>query len=170
MNKVYAIIKWLGIIVVTAIVERLISLIPIEDTFAAEKWQWVIIHRFNIIDLVLFIISFAVVLLLYNFLMKRLCNRENRIEKELKKHNTILDTENGVKVTWDMYMGMTYDNDPHPYNIKVFCLKHDIPQLMDHGRCLDDRCSNSQKWVNENDIKRQIESFLLNERDKLIKK
>ena len=69
-----------------------------------------------------------------------------------------------------MYMGTMYDHDPHPYNIKMFCMKHNPPLLMPHGNCQDSRCPNAEKYFREDAIKNQIESLLLAERDKFLNK
>ena len=76
----------------------------------------------------------------------------------------------GIKVTWGIYMGTVYDNDPHPNNIRLFCTKHNIPLLMKHGRCTDLSCPNSLISLNESMIKNEIESMLLNEHEKFLKK
>lgn len=167
MKNIRMLIKWVGITVGSVLLERIINLIPIESIFVSEKWNWMIRVQYNMLDFLIFILSFIIILFVYKFLIRNL-NKEPRIERELKKFNSIIDEENGIKVTWDMYMGAYIDNDPHPCNIRLFCTKHDIPQLLKHGMCTDVHCPNSNIRYDETDIKRYIESILLNKRDQLI--
>lgn len=166
MNKA---VKWLLGIIFTVVLERLFNLIPLEKLFVAEKWSWIIKDRLSILDVVLFFISFVLVFSLIKHL-KLGKNRKSKLERHLEQFNCIIDNENGVKVTWDMYMGTMYDNDPHPYNIKIFCIKHNPPLLMSHWHCQDSRCPNANKYFSEDDVKTQIESLLLAERDKFLNK
>lgn len=167
MKNIKILIKWLGITIGSLLLERLINLIPIESIFVSEKWNWIIRVQYNMLDFVIFILSFIIILFVYKLLIRKL-NKESRVERELKKFNSITDEEKGIKITWDMYMGAYIDNDPHPCNIRLFCIKHDIPQLLNHGRCTDVHCPNSIIFYDETEIKRYIESLLLNKRDILI--
>lgn len=166
MNKA---VKWLLGIIFTVVLERLLNLIPLEKLFVAEKWSWIIKDRLSILDAALFFISFVLVFSLIKHL-KLGKNRKSKLERHLEQFNCIIDNENGVKVTWDMYMGTMYDNDPHPCNIKIFCIKHNPPLLMSHWYCQDSRCPNANKYFSEDDVKTQIESLLLAERDKFLNK
>lgn len=162
-------VKWLLGIILTVILERLLNLIPLEKFFVAEKWSWIIKDRLSILDVVLFFISFILVFSIIKYL-KIGKNRKSKLERHLERFNHFIDNKNGVKVTWDMYMGTMYDNDPHPYNIKMFCIKHDIPMPMPHGHCNDFSCPNADRYLSEDAITNQIESLLLAERDKFINK
>ena len=166
MKKV---VKWLLSIILTVVLERLLNLIPIEKWLVVEKWSWFIKDRLSILDFTLFFISF---ILVFSFIkhLKLSTNRKSKLERHLERLNQFIDNKNGVKVTWDMYMGTMYDNDPHPCNIKIFCLKHDIPMLMPHGHCNNFSCPNASKHFDYNAIEAQIESLLIAERDKFIKK
>lgn len=162
-------VKWLFGIIFTVVLERLLNLIPLEKLFVADKWSWIIKDGLSILDVALFFISF---ILVFSFIkhLKLGTNRKSKLERHLERLNYFIDNENGVKVTWDMYMGTMYDNDPHPYNIKVFCMKHNPPLLMSHGHCQDFRCPNADKYFSDDTIKNQIESLLLAERDKFLNK
>lgn len=162
-------VKWLLGIIFTVVLERLLNLIPIEKWLVAEKWSWLINDRLSILNVALFFTSF---ILVFSFIkhLKLGTNRKSKLERHLERFDHSIDNENGVKVTWDMYMGTMYDNDPHPCNIKIFCLKHDIPILMPHGHCNDFSCPNASKHFDYNAIETQIESLLLAERDKFINK
>ena len=162
-------VKWLLGIIFTVVLERLLNLIPLEKLFVADKWSWIIKDRLSILDVALFFISF---ILVFSFIkhLKLGTNRKSKLERHLERFDHFIDNENGVKVTWDMYMGTMYDNDPHPCNIKIFCLKHDIPMLMPHGHCQNSRCPNAENYFREDVIKNQIESLLLDERDKFLNK
>ena len=96
--------------------------------------------------------------------------QKTKIEKQLQKINTIDDANAVIKVTWNMYMGSMYDDDPHPYNIHIFCTKHEMPLLMQNGCCTDCNCPNAHAQYNEHVIKNNIESILLNEQEKFLKK
>lgn len=161
-------IKWIVGIIATVLLERLLNLIPFENFFTAEKWTWIIQERFSILNALLFILSFSIIfgIIKISNLRKK---RKSKLEKHLLQFNSIVDDKNGVKVTWDMYMGSMYDNDPHPYNIKIFCTKHDVPMLMPHGYCNDACCPNAIGGYQEHLIKNQIESLLLAERDNFTK-
>lgn len=164
-------LKWVGGIILSVILERLFSLIPIKDLFTSEKWNWLVQTRFNIIDLVLFVVLLIVVFICITaFESNKSDRKKTRIKKQLQKMNSFTDDNAGIKVTWDISIGTVYDNDPHPKNIRLFCTKHEIPLLMQHGRCTDLSCPNSLTQYDEHVIKNSIESMLLNEQEKLIKK
>lgn len=164
-------LKWIGGIVLTVLLEQLFSLIPFEKWLTSEKWDWIIQDRFNLIDLVIFIVLLTLVFVIFTAIeAKKGDRRKAKIEKHLEKINSIENENAGIKVTWDMYMGSMYDNDPHPYNIRLFCTKHEIPLLMQHGCCTDLSCPNAHVQYNEHVIKNKIESMLLNEQGKLMKK
>ena len=167
--KIKKALVWLGGIVLSVILERIFNLIPIEELFNSEKWSWLIQDRFNMIDLLLFIMILAIVFVCIAIIgSKKSDKRKTKIEKHLKKINSIMDDEAGIKVTWDMYMGSMYDHDPHPYNIRIFCTKHEMPLLMQNGCCTDYNCPNAHAQYDKQAIKNTIESLLLNERDKII--
>ena len=162
-------VKWLFGIIFTVVLERLLNLIPLEKLFVADKWSWIIKDRLSILDVALFFISFVLVFsLIKNLKLGK--NRKSKLERHLEQFNCLIDNENGVKVTWNVSMGNVYNIDPHPYNIKIFCTKHDMPMLMSYGCCNDFTCPNADKHYSEAAIKKQIESILLAERDKFLNK
>lgn len=162
-------IAYIGGLVVTELIRRIFAIIPFENLFHNSHWDWIIQNRFSIVDVVLFAVSLAIVFSIIK-IFKIGEKRKSRLERHLERLNHFIDNENGVKVTWDMYMETMYDNDPHPCNIKIFCLKHDIPMLMPHGHCNDFSCPNASKHFDYNAIEAQIESLLIAECDKFIKK
>lgn len=169
--KIKKALVWLGGIVLSVILERVFNLIPIEKLFNSEKWSWLIQSRFNIIDLVVFIIILAVVFIcITKYGLNKSDKQKTKIEKQLQKINTIDDANAGIKVTWNMYMGSMYDDDPHPYNIRLFCTKHNFPLLMQHGCCTDPNCPNAHAQYDKRAIENTIESLLLNEQNKLLNK
>ena len=169
--KFKKVLKWIGAILLSAILERIFSLIPVEDLFTSEKWKWLVQDRFNIIDLILFVVLLIIVFICITaFESNKSDRKKTRIKKQLQKMNSFTDDNAGIKVSWDIYMGTISDNDPHPTNIRLFCTKHTIPLLMQHGRCTDLSCPNSLTQYDEHAIKNSIESMLLNEQEKLIKK
>ncbi len=170
MTRIKKALTWLGLTIAAWGMEQLLSIIPFENIFVAEKLDWLVVPRFNIINVTLFIISFIILVMLYHFLINKIFNREEKIARELKKRNNMIDRKKGIKVTWDVYMGTLYNNDPFPSNIRIFCTKHDIPQLFVYGSCPCRNCPNSQILLYEHNVKSDIESYLLAERDKLMKK
>ena len=162
-------IKWGVGIIATVLLERLLNFIPFENFFTAEKWTWIIDDRFSILNVLLFIASFSIIWgIIKIFNLKK--NRKSKLERHLLKFNFLIDYENEIKITWDMYMGSMYDNDPHPYNIKVFCMRHTPPLLMPSGYCQDNSCPNTLRVFNKEVVKNKIESYLLAERDKFLNK
>ena len=162
-------ITYIGGLVVAELIRRIFDIIPFEKLFHNSHWDWIIQNRFSIVDVVLFAVSLAIVFSIiktFKFGEKR----KSKLERHLEQFNCLIDNENGVKVTWDMYMGTMYDNDPHPCNIKIFCIKHNPPLLMSHWHCQDSRCPNADKYFSEDAVKTQIESLLLAERDKFLNK
>ncbi len=169
--KIKKILVWLGGIILSVVLERIFNLIPIEKLFNSEKWSWLIQNRFNIIDLIVFVIILVVVFIyIAKFGSNKSDKQKLKIKKHLEKINSIEDDKAGIKVTWNMYMGSMYDNDPHPYNIRLFCTKHNPPLLMQNGNCTDFTCSNAHANCDEQAIENWIESLLLNEQDKFLKK
>lgn len=161
-------LKWLLSTAVAIILERLLNLLPIETLFATEKWDWLVRAEFSFLSVVLFLLLFALVFIIIQKLTKGE-KRTSKLEKHLERVNQLIDVENGFKVTWDMYIS-TYDNDPHPCNIKVFCTKHEFPLLMDNGRCCDFSCPNADRQLDMDKLKLNIRSLLLAERDKFLNK
>lgn len=161
--------KWLIGVVLAYIVTSLLDLIPFGKMFEQTKWEWIVEDRFNIIEMIIFTLSLIFIILVLRRI-KPAKSKEDAIEEKLKAHKDFEDPDLGLKVTWDMYMGSFYDNDPHPYNIKTYCTKHPMPLLMEYGRCMDNRCPNANANFNERQIEQFIQSYLLNERDKLMKK
>lgn len=160
--------KWILSAIGTVIIERLLNLIPIENLFMAEKWNWMIAPRFSVLNILLLVVSFVLVLgVIKTFNLGR---KKTRLEKHLEKLSPIVDYENDIKVTWNLSMGSMYNIDPHPYNIRVFCLKHNPPLLLYKGYCPDGTCQNAHKYFDEFAIRNQVESKILNERDKFMKK
>ncbi|MCX4302052.1 MAG: hypothetical protein OSJ35_07465 [Alistipes sp.] len=158
--------KWFIGVVLAYLVTTLLDLIPFGKIFEQTKWEWVIENRFNIIEMIIFTISLIIIIGVFR--LKK--SRENAIEKKLKANNNFENPELGLKVTWDMYMGTIYDRDPHPCNIKIYCTKHPIPLLMKSGCCMDSDCQNANAHFDEKRIKQLIQSYLLNEQDKLMMK
>ena len=151
------------------LIRRIFDIIPFEKLFHNSHWDWIIQNRFSIVDVALFAVSLAIVFSIIK-IFKIGEKRKSRLERHLEQFNYIIDNENGVKVTWKVSMGNIYNIDPHPYNIKIFCTKHDRPMLMPHGHCNDFSCPNASKHFDHNAIETQIESLLLDERDKFINK
>lgn len=162
-------IKWMGGIIGAVILERLLNLIPIEKLFTAEKWNLIIQDRISILDVMLFVVSSIIVFGTIKF-FKIGKRKESRLERHLKKINKMAYENIDVKVTWDMYMGSSYDHDPHPYNIKIFCTKHNPPLLMPNGVCPNRSCPNARRHIDKDAVKNQIESILLAERDSFLNK
>lgn len=161
-------LKWIVGIVLTVLLERLFSLIPFEKWLTSEKWDWIIQDRFNLIDLVIFIVLLTLIFVIFNAIESKKGDRQQaRTKKQLEKKKTIIDEENGIKITWDVAMPSKYNPNPHPCNINVFCTKHEMPLLMQNGCCLDSSCPNSHVHYDEYAIKKYIESILLNEQEKL---
>lgn len=162
-------VKWLLGIIFTVVLERLLNLIPLEKLFVADKWSWIIQNRFSIVDVALFAVSLAIVFSVIK-IFKIGEKRKSRLERHLEKLSPTIEEDLGIKVSWDLSMGSDYNIDPHPYNIRVFCTKHDFPLLMTHGHCPDNECPNARISYNEHQIKNVIESKLLAEREKFLKK
>lgn len=162
-------ITYIGGLFVAELIRRIFDIIPFEKLLQKSNFDWVIQNRFSIVDVVLFIVSLAIVFSIIK-IFKIGEKRKSRLERHLEQFNCLIDNENGVKVTWNVSMGNVHNIDPHPYNIKIFCTKHDMPMLMSYGCCNDFTCPNASKHFDYNAIETQIESLLLAERDKFIKK
>lgn len=79
------------------------------------------------------------------------CQKERGITKKI---NSYIDEENGIKITWDVGIGSSYNKNPFAYNIQIFCTKHgNVPLRMIGGHCTDPNCPNAAKYFNENIIK-----------------
>lgn len=162
-------IAYIGGLVVAELIRRIFDIIPFEKLFHNSHLDWIIQNRFSIVDVILFAVSLAIVFSIiktFKFGEKR----KSKLERHLERFNTMVYEDVNIKVTWDMYMEAMYDNDPHPYNIKMLCMKHNPPLLMPHGHCQDSRCPNADKYFSKDAIETQIESLLIAERDKFIKK
>ena len=74
-----------------------------------------------------------------------------------------------VSAQWKVCFGETYDKDPHPMNIKLYCNKHKelgMPILI--KRCICPACHEEHEY-NMKAIEAYIESYLLNEWNKINK-
>lgn len=166
MNKIS---QWVVTVAFSGIGVKFMDYIPWEKVVNEENWSWLLKDRFNWLQIIVFLILAGCVWFLVNCFTR---HKKNPIEEKLKQFNELVDDDKNIKVTWDMFMGSLYDNDPHPYNIKIFCLNHgDIPQLMEHGCCRFHNCKNNiYPGIDEKAVKSEIESRLLHYRDQLVKK
>ena len=162
-------IAYIGGLVVAELIRRIFDIIPFENLFHNSHWDWIIQNRFSIVDVALFAVSLAIVFSVIK-IFKIGEKRKSRLERHLEKLSPTIEEDLGIKVSWDLSMGSVYNIDPHPYNIRVFCTKHDFPLLMTHGHCPDNECPNARISYNEYEIKNVIESKLLAEREKFLKK
>lgn len=155
---------------------------PVSNFIREKKWfnedgpinLWLNTPKYTNLQFVVFIFLLVVFVVLgyilfYHYLAHKSKIKKNSPEELLKEYNYYVDTDNNIKITWDVYFGVLYHNDPFPANIKIFCLKHDPPQLMKYDGCLIQGCPNGEIRTTEADIKRIIQSMLLAKYDELKK-
>ena len=167
------IIKWVLAIGLSGIlvqpIQWLLGLIPWGNFVSEENWTWFIIPRFNFLSvalLVILLIGISYLLKLLSKLNKK--NVSKKKEAELKKINTYIDENEGVKITWEVCSESLSDSNPFAYNIQFFCTKHGrIPIRMINGRCGNPNCPNADKSLNEYSIKNNIESILIDAKNKI---
>lgn len=159
-------IKWIFTVglsgALVPVFQKIFSLIPWGKFVDLNNWGWLIAPKFSILSIVIFVVLFICIVYFTRNLFKK--NKE----KQLKKINSWIDDESGIKITWDVGIGSFYNNNPFAYNIQIFCTKHgEIPIRMIHGRCTNSSCMNHNMYYNEHLLKNQIESMLLHEKSKL---
>lgn len=179
MKKLYqAIIGILAVGLSGFLVEplkSLIALIPFDSYFDTSKWEWLVGNTYSLLDVIFFLVIFLVLAIIATLVVSRLkspkqheMTEEELIDQQLKMVNQLVDEENQIKVTWDVYKGTIYDHDPHPMNINCFCLRHEkYPLKFNNGHCPDFDCPNYMVYVTTSQLKNQIESLLLAKRDEL---
>ena len=159
-------IKWIVSVglsgALVPVLQKGFNLIPWGKFVEVDNWRWLVEPKVSILSIIIFVS----VLILVVRGTKRFYRGGQ--ENYLKKLNSHIDAEHGIKITWDVGIGTIYNIDPFAYNIKMFCIKHgEVPLRMIHGCCPDSSCLNHRASLNEYLIKNKIESMLLHERDKL---
>lgn len=155
---------------------------PVSNFIKEEKWfsedgpidQWLNTPKYTNLQFVVFIFLLVVSLVLsyylfYKYRAHKSSIKKNSPEEQLKKINTCMLEGRNIKITWDVYFGTLYHNDPFASNIKLFCLEHDHPQLMEYDGCVIPGCRNGDFRTTEAEIKRAIESLLFAKYDELKK-
>ena len=155
---------------------------PVSTLIKEKEWfnedgpinQWLNTPKYTNLQLVVFIFLLVVSLVLsyylfYKYRAQKSNIKKNSPEEQLRKFNTCIDTEHNIRITWDVYFGSMYHNDPFASNIKLFCLEHDHPQLMGYDGCVIPGCRNEDFRTTEAEIKRTIESLLFAKYDELKK-
>lgn len=118
--------------------------------------------KLHLIVFVLFLGLFVFLGYTFNFYCRkyRSKKKENSPEEQLKQINSFVDESKNIKITWDVHFGTMYSNDPFASNIKIFCLNHNPPLLMENYGCLVPNCPNQNFHTTERDLRRFIESLL----------
>ena len=155
---------------------------PVANFIKDNKWfsedgpinLWLNTPKYTNLQFVVFLLLLVVFVVLgyiifYYYHAHRSTIKKNSPEEQLKEFNTWVDTKHNIKITWTVYFGLPYNNDPFPANIKIFCLKHDPPQLMKYYGCLIQGCPNGEFRTTEEEIKRSIQSMLLAKYEELKK-
>ena len=155
---------------------------PVSTFIKEKKWfsedgpinLWLNTPQYTNLQFVVFILLLVLFVVLgyiglYYYLAHRSTIKKNSPEEQLRKFNTCIDTEHNIRITWDVYFGSMYHNDPFPANIRLFCLKHDPPQLMKPYGCFIQGCPNGEFRTTEAELKRFIQSLLFAKYDELKK-
>ena len=116
-----------------------------------------------------YIAGIIVLYLLLKSLFKKLFKKEEsyytKEQKELRKFNKMIDTSQGLKVTWGVYFD--YDT-PFISDLTIFCTKHDGPPLrFMNNRCSVPNCKNSKNGIDYYTVKNLIESDLIEKWEKI---
>lgn len=170
MANIKIILKWVFVVgfsgILVPVVQKLFGLIPWDSFLDMENWNWLIVPKFSLLSVTIFLLLFITIIPLSKKILRTTITKNK--EKELKKINHSIDEERGVKVTWDVGIGSLYNTNPFAYNIQFFCTKHGaIPIRMMYGHCTDPQCPNAREHYNEHAIKNHIESLLLHARDNM---
>lgn len=150
-------------------IQWLLGLIPWESFVSKENWTWFIKPQFSILSMIILLILIIGISYLLKFILTaNKSSLNNKKEAELKKINTHIDEKEGIKITWDVSAESLYDSNPFAYNIQIFCIKHGrIPIRMMNGRCVNAGCPNADKYYDKYVIKNNIESVLIDAKNKI---
>ena len=167
------IIKWILAVGVSGIltqpIQWLLDLVPWGSFMSKENWTWFIKPQFSILSMIIFFI--LIIGLSYTLRIIFKINKDiilKKKETELKKINTFKDEEKGIKITWDVSVKSLYNDNPFAYNIQIFCTKHgNIPIRMINGRCTSSDCPNADKKYDEYYIQNNIESVLIDAKNRI---
>ena len=176
MKRIYKILYWAIMVGLSGAlvrpVESLLYYIPWSDIFDSNRWKWLIEPSISIFSILIDLIVLLIVILISRKIIRKFnSSREERLFKELKQFNNLICEQYKIKVTWDVGMGSLFNNDPFPYNIRMFCLNHGShPLQLMHGHCSAPNCPNNQYHFDENILKNEIESRLLQRWEKLKQK
>lgn len=84
-----------------------------------------------------------------------------------KKYNKIIDSENKVTYRFNAYIN-SYNKFPFISELRVYCNNHQPESLMDkYQGCNRNGCIHYNKGYNESAIVKEIETYLLNEWEKI---
>lgn len=129
-----------------------------------ETFIWLV--KFPI-PLFYIVLSLIIIFIIYK-IAKRKKNYYSPKQRKLREFNSSIDNEAGIKSEWTVYF---YNNGkPFITDLEFFCLLHDeVPIRFFGNRCSHIGCKNSVLEFNEYEIKNHLESFVLNEWNKLNK-
>ena len=127
----------------------------------------------GIYDLKVRIVYIAVIIVLYlllKIIIKKFFNKEGKgyytkEQEELRKFNKMIDTSQGLKVTWGVYFDY---HTPFISDLTLFCTKHDGPPLrFMNNRCPIPNCKNAKNGIDYYAVKNLIESDLIEKWEKI---
>ena len=177
MKKLFSIILWIISFSFSGCLYE-----PVSNYIKEKKWFseegsvniWLNTPQYTNLHFIVYVLLLVLFVALgyivtYYYLQHKSKVKKNSPEEQLKKFNSYVDESSGIKITWDVYFGTLYNNDPFASNIKLFCLKHNPPQLMKYYGCVIPECPNGTFSTTEAEIKRFIESMLFAKYDELKK-
>lgn len=132
---------------------------------AQQYFQKLLEPQFSTLELIVFLLILIIVATISSLgisIVKKHKDiaKANTPQEKLKQFNSFIDEENEIKFTWDVYFGSIYNNDPFASNIRMFCLKHNPPQIMKSYGCSIQGCPNGNFMTTDSEVKRWIESML----------
>lgn len=128
---------------------------------------WLLDNRFSLLYVVIFIVLFLAVVGLIVWVWyltpgNRRKRKEQKIQSELKKFNSMYFQDYKIRATWEVVTEGLLDDNPFITNLQLFCLNEQHqPVRMQNGMCPHQGCPNHIRRVYEYKIKNQIESELI---------
>ncbi|QOG04820.1 hypothetical protein [Flavobacterium sp. MDT1-60] len=137
--------------------------LTIKESFLV-LWNYKILLGPTIIILILLYLIVSII----KSIRRRKPNNSNKLENIFhKKYSKYVDSENKVTYRFNAYIS-SYNKFPFISELRVYCNNHNPEALMKpYSGCNRQGCIHLNKGYNETELKQEIETYLLNEWEKM---
>ena len=137
--------------------------LTIKESFV-DLWNYKILLGPTIIILILMFLIVSIIKLI----RRKKPYQSSKLEDIFhKKYNKYIDSENKITYRFNAYVS-SYNKFPFVSELRVYCNNHEPESLMKpNSGCNRHNCIHFNKGYNETGLKQEIETYLLNEWEKM---